>query len=139
MATPFTFEIVTPDKMLFATEEAAYVGFKALSGNLGLEAKHLPIIATMDIAPLKVRFTDGSEKCFAVCGGFLEMKDNKCTVLATKAEPGEAIDRARAQASKERAEHRLAAKQEGLDVQRASLSLKRALARLKASEYSGKN
>ncbi len=138
MATPFVFEIVTPDRMLFATEEAAYIGFRTLSGNLGLEARHLPIIATMDIAPLKVQFADGSEKVFAVCGGFLEMKDNRCTVLATIAEPGEEIDRARAQASKERAEHRLAAQQQGLDVRRAQLSLKRALARLKASEYSVK-
>ena len=76
MATPFSFEIVTPDKMLFASEEVTYVGFRALSGNLGLKARHMPIIATMDIAPMKLEFTDGSVKEFAVCGGFLEMKDN---------------------------------------------------------------
>lgn len=138
MATPFAFEIVTPDKMLFATEEAAYVGFRALSGNLGLKAKHVPIIATMDIAPLKVEFVDGTEKVFAVCGGFLEMKDNKCTVLATIAEPGDDIDRARAEAAKERAEARLSSKKEDLDVNRASLALKRAVTRLKASEFSAK-
>lgn len=138
MATPFAFEIVTPDKMLFATEEAAYVGFRALSGNLGLEAKHVPIIATMDIAPLKVEFVDGTEKVFAVCGGFLEMKDNKCTVLATIAEPGDDIDRARAEAAKKRAEARFSSKKEGLDVNRASLALKRAVTRLKASEFSAK-
>lgn len=138
MATPFAFEIVTPDKMLFATEEAAYVGFRALSGNLGLKAKHVPIIATMDIAPLKVEFVDGTEKVFAVCGGFLEMKDNKCTVLATIAEPGDDIDRARAEAAKKRAEARLSSKKEGLDVNRASLALKRAVTRLKASEFSAK-
>ena len=34
MATPFSFEIVTPDKMLFTSEEVTYVGFRALSGNL---------------------------------------------------------------------------------------------------------
>lgn len=138
MATPFAFEIVTPDKMLFATEEAAYVGFRALSGNLGLKAKHVPIIATMDIAPLKVEFVDGTEKVFAVCGGFLEMKDNKCTVLATIAEPGDDIDRARAEAAKERAEARLSSKKEDLDINRASLALKRAVTRLKASEFSAK-
>ena len=30
MATPFSFEIVTPDKMLFTSEEVTYVGFRAL-------------------------------------------------------------------------------------------------------------
>ena len=138
MATPFAFEIVTPDKMLFASEEAAYVGFRALSGGLGLKANHIPIIATLDIAPMKIEFTDGSEKIFAVCGGFLEMKDNKCTVLATIAEPGDSIDRARAEAAKERAQARLSSKNENLDVKRAEHALKRAINRLKASEFSAK-
>lgn len=119
MATPFSFEIVTPDKMLFASEEVTYVGFRALSGNLGLKARHMPIIATMDIAPMKLEFTDGSVKEFAVCGGFLEMKDNKCTVLATIAEADADIDTARATAAKERAEQRLASKSEDIDTVRA--------------------
>lgn len=133
MATPFTFEIVTPDKNLFTSEEVAYVGFRALDGNLGIEAKHLPIITSLDIAPMKVQFVDGSTKEFAVCGGFLEMRNNKCTVLATIAEAGADIDAARAEASKQRAEERLRNRTETLDVKRAEQSLKRAVARLKAS------
>lgn len=133
MATPFSFEIVTPDKMLFASEEVTYVGFRALSGNLGLKARHMPIIATMDIAPMKLEFTDGSVKEFAVCGGFLEMKDNKCTVLATVAEADVDIDTARATAAKERAEQRLASKSEDIDTARAENALKRALARLRTT------
>ena len=50
MATPFTFEIVTPDKMLFSADNVTYVGFRSLVGGLGIKAKHLPIIATLDIA-----------------------------------------------------------------------------------------
>ena len=133
MATPFSFEIVTPDKMLFASEEVTYVGFRALSGNLGLKARHMPIIATMDIAPMKLEFTDGSVKEFAVCGGFLEMKDNKCTVLATIAEADADIDTARATAAKERAEQRLASKSEDIDTVRAENALKRAIARMRTT------
>ena len=62
MATPFTFEIVTPDKMLFSSENVTYVGFRALSGNLGIKSRHMPIIATLDIAPMKLEFTDGTVK-----------------------------------------------------------------------------
>ena len=29
MATPFTFEIVTPDKMRFSADNVTYVGFRA--------------------------------------------------------------------------------------------------------------
>ncbi len=138
MARPFTFEIVTPDKMLFVSEEVTYVGFRALSGGMGIEAGHIPVIATLDIAPLKLRLTDGTEKSFAVCGGFLEMQNNKCTVLATIAEPGDDIDVARANAAKERAEARLAARTESLDVDRAKCALKRAVARLRAKEILGR-
>lgn len=138
MATAFAFEIVTPDKMLFTSEEVTYVGFRALSGNMGIKAHHVPAIASLDIAPLKCEFTDGTVKYFAVCGGFLEMQDNKCTVLATVAEPGEDIDRARANDAKERAEARLAAKSENLDVERAEMALKRALTRLRICELTGK-
>lgn len=138
MATPFTLEIVTPDKMLFASDEVAYVGFRAMSGNLGIKANHMPLISTLDVYPLKVQFTDNTEKYFAVCGGFLEMKDNKCTVLATIAEPGDDIDRARAAAAKERAEGRLNSKSESLDVDRAQMALKKAVTRLRICDTLGK-
>lgn len=133
MATPFTFEIVTPDKNLFTSDEVTYVGFRALDGNLGIKAKHLPIIASLDIAPMKLEFLDGSIREFAVCGGFLEMKNNKCTVLATIAEADCDIDIARAEASKKRAEERLRNKSAEIDVIRAEHSMKRAIARLKAA------
>lgn len=93
----------------------------------------MPIIATLDIAPMKLEFTDGSVKEFAVCGGFLEMKDNKCTVLATIAEADVDIDTARAAAAKERAEQRLAGRSEEVDTARAENALKRALARLRTT------
>ena len=68
-----------------------------------------------------------------VCGGFLEMKDNKCTVLATIAEADADIDTARAAAAKERAEQRLASKSEDIDTVRAENALKRAVARLRTT------
>lgn len=134
MATPFTFEIVTPDKMLFESEEVTYVGFRSLSGNLGIKAKHQPLIAALDVAPLKIEFADGSTKQFAVVGGFLEMDGTRCTILATVAEPEDEIDHARAQAAKERAEKRIASKSAEVDMQRANAALKRALLRLKVSK-----
>ncbi len=136
--TPFVLEIVTPDKMLFASE-VTYVGFRAMSGNLGIEANHMPIIAALDIASLKCTLVDGTEKKFAVSGGFLEMKGNKCTILATIVEPDNEIDVARANAAKERAENRLASKSANIDVKRAELALKKAITRLKVCDITGKN
>jgi F-type H+-transporting ATPase subunit epsilon len=105
---------------------------------MGVKANHLPVIATLDVAPLKIQLANGAEEVFAVCGGFLEMQNNKCTVLATIAEPGEDIDAARANAAKERATARLAGKNEDLDVDRAKYALKKAMMRLRVTEALGK-
>ena len=66
------------------------------------------------------------------------MQNNKCTVLATIAEPGDDIDAARANAAKERATARLASKNEDLDVDRAKFALKKAMMRLRVTEALGK-
>ncbi|MDO4935755.1 MAG: ATP synthase F1 subunit epsilon [Phascolarctobacterium sp.] len=129
--TTFTFEIVTPDKMLFSTDKATYVGFTAPSGSMGIEAKHLPITASLSIAPVKINLEDGTVKYFSVAGGFLEMNGTKCTVLATVAEDGKDIDAARAEAAKKRAEERLASKSAEIDMNRATIALQKALTRLK--------
>jgi F-type H+-transporting ATPase subunit epsilon len=124
--------------MLFVSDEVTYVGFRTLLGGMGVKANHLPVIATLDVAPLKIQLANGTEEVFAVCGGFLEMQNNKCTVLATIAEPGDDIDAARAAAAKERATTRLAAKNEDLDVDRAKYALKKAMMRLRVTEALGK-
>ena len=133
MATPFTFDIVTPDKMLFSADTVTYVGFRSLVGGLGIKANPLAIIATLDVAPMNLQFTDGSTKSSAVCGGFLEMKRGQSTVLATTADADTDIDTARANAAKERAERRLASKDAEVDNARAHRALKRALTRLKVA------
>lgn len=124
--------------MLFVSDEVTYVGFRTLLGGMGVKANHLPVIATLDVAPLKIQLANGTEEVFAVCGGFLEMQNNKCTVLATIAEPGDDIDAARANAAKERATARLASKNEDLDVDRAKYALKKAMMRLRVTEALGK-
>ena len=79
-----------------------------------------------------------SEGYVAICGGFMEMNANKCTILATIAEMADDIDKARAEAAKERAEERLKNKTENLDVNRAQYSLRRAIARLGAYNKLGR-
>ncbi|MDA8334878.1 MAG: F0F1 ATP synthase subunit epsilon, partial [Peptococcaceae bacterium] len=67
-------------------------------------------------------------------GGFLEARNSKVVVLADAAERAEDIDLERAQAARERAEQRLAARDPDVDPVRAEIALKKALNRLKATE-----
>ena len=42
---------------------------------------------------MKYRLADGTEGYVAICGGFMEMNANKCTILATIAEMADDIDK----------------------------------------------
>ena len=138
MANCMQLEIVTPDKMLFSSEDVIYIGIRTTDGGMGIEANHVPVIASLEIAPLKYSLSDGTEGFVAVCGGFMEVNANKCTVLATVAELAVDIDKARAEEAKMRAEERLANKTENLDVHRAEQALRRAITRLSASSKVGR-
>ena len=120
MANCMQLEIVTPDKLLFSSDEIVYLGLRTNDGGIGIEANHIPVIASLDIAPMKYRLADGTEGYVAICGGFMEMNANKCTILATSAE------------------ERLKNKTENLDVNRAQYSLRRAIARLGAYNKLGR-
>ena len=131
MANCMQLEIVTPDKLLFSSDEIVYLGLRTNDGGIGIEANHIPVIASLDIAPMKYRLADGTEGYVAICGGFMEMNANKCTILATIAEMADDIDKARADAAKTRAEAVL--ERTGLtdqEYKNAKAKLQRALVRL---------
>lgn len=74
-------EIISPDKKIFAGE-ASYVGVPGLDGSIGIMDRHAPLITTLKEGEVKVRKSDGSEECFEVKGGVLEVLNNKVIVLA---------------------------------------------------------
>ena len=128
--TPFTFRLVTPQRLLL---EAPIVSLEApgSEGYLGVLAHHAPLITPLRPGRLDVRDPAGVESSYAVSGGFLEVSANRATVLADTAERVDEIDRARAEASLKRAEARLGADApRGTDRARAQRSLERAKNRL---------
>ena len=95
---------------------------------------HAPLVVALDIAPLRYR-KDGVEHFVAVASGFMEVKDNRVSILAPTAETEAEIDFVRAESAKERAERRIAEHAPETDVRRAELALRRALMRLKIHEF----
>lgn len=80
-----------------------------------------------------LRFRQGSEwQALTVAMGFVQVVDDRVTVLAEIAELPSEIDLNRARAAKARAEERLAqsGKDPNLDIDRAIIKLERAMARL---------
>ncbi len=126
-------EVVTPERIVYSGE-ANLVIARGSMGELGIMPNHMPLVTPLEIAPVRVKKTDGTEDRIAVSGGFMEVQKEKVTILAKTAELPEDIDVNRALAAKERAERRLAQSgQEELDFKRAQLALQRALVRIQVA------
>ncbi len=67
-------------------------------------------------------------------GGILEVSDEKVVLLAESAELPEEIDVTRAKEAKQRAEKRLNSPNDGIDVKKAEVALRRAINRLEVAE-----
>ncbi|MGE5396341.1 MAG: F0F1 ATP synthase subunit epsilon [Chitinophagales bacterium] len=134
----YILEVVTPERIVLS-EEVEFAVVPAAEGELGVLRNHAPLIAGLKVGVLRFIDKDGTRRCMAVAGGFMEVIDNEAKVLVETAEFGEEIDVLRAKAAKERAEARLIERQERLSHTRAEMALARALARLKAAEMDLKN
>jgi F-type H+-transporting ATPase subunit epsilon len=128
----FMLEIVTPEKILFK-DEVQFMVAPAVDGEIGVMKNHAPLVAALNIGVMRYNDANGTEKKVAVSGGFMEVIDNTGRILAETAEKGEDIDILRAKAARERAEKRLAQRDETINHIRAEQALKRAIARLKAA------
>ncbi|WP_027094311.1 F0F1 ATP synthase subunit epsilon [Cohnella thermotolerans] len=126
-------EVVTPERKVYE-QDVDMVVVKGVGGELGILPRHIPLVTPLKIAPVKAKKA-GSEEFIAVHGGFMEVRKDKVVILAETAELGSDIDVARAQQAKERAEQRLASKQEEIDHKRAELALQRALTRIQSSGH----
>ncbi len=124
-------EIVTPDSTVYSGDVKS-VKAPGEAGYFQILKNHTSFLSTIDVGEIKVE-TEGKTMFFATSGGFLEVLNNVVSVLAETAEDVEAIDLERAQASKERAEKRIAGKESGTDFFRAKLAVIRAINRIKIS------
>lgn len=121
-------EVVTPDKTVVSTD-AEMVICPGVEGEFGILPHHVSLLSALKIGDLRYRANGKDEDVF-ISGGFVDVNNNVCSVLAESAEHARDIDTVRARAAKERAEQRLAQRDDDLDEVRAQIALQRALARL---------
>ena len=134
MANKLNLEVVTPRKLV-ASEEVDLCTVPGTEGVFGVMANHAPILSTLNVGQMHYN-KDGDSVKLAISGGFVEVSENKMTVLAEAAEVSEEIDVERALRAKERAEKRLQQAKSGkadIDEARALAAMARATARLKVA------
>jgi len=130
----FTLEVITPDRRVFSDDQIVSVMLPGIEGYLGVLANHEPLMTALAIGELDYRRADGSADAMALTGGFVEVFDNKVTVLADVAEKREEIDLERAEKAVRRAEERIASRVQDMDLERARIALMRAINRLNVAK-----
>jgi F-type H+-transporting ATPase subunit epsilon len=133
MAKELTLEVVTPERKVLS-DTVEYVGAPGALGEFGIMANHVAFLSALGVGSLYYKIGGRNNYVF-VSGGFAEVNDNKVTILAEVAEKATEIDRERALKAKERAEARLRQTKDDVDFARAQSALRRAIARIGASEH----
>ncbi|MFT8873094.1 MAG: F0F1 ATP synthase subunit epsilon [Sporolactobacillus sp.] len=130
MSTVHT-EIVTPAGTIFSGD-VQMVSVRATSGELGILPHHIPLVAPLEIAEVRLKYEDEEHvEHAAVHGGFIQVGRDSITILSEAAEMSGEIDVARAERAKAEAENRLSVLHESSDgYPEALLKLKRAELRL---------
>lgn len=127
-------EVVTPERVL-VSQEVDMVMAPGSEGEFGVLPDHINFMTS--IVPGELRFDYKKKReHLAVSSGFVEVSENKVSVLAQSAEKAGEIDIDRARKSMEKAKDRLSNDKEdkNIDFIRAGLSLKRAINRIKVAE-----
>lgn len=126
-------EVIEPSGV-FYSGDVAMIEYNTTEGEVGIYPDHIPM--TQIIAPGVLRITEqDGQKEAALMSGFVEITQDRVTILAESVEWPNEIDAKRAEEAKVRAERRLSTEHEGgVDIQRAELALKKALIRLQLSE-----
>jgi F-type H+-transporting ATPase subunit epsilon len=91
MSEKLSFEIVTPEKIVLSESDVDFVGvdfFKtddSGQGSLGIMKDHAPMLVRLSTTP--IRYKKENDTFYAVvAGGFLEVQNNKITILSAGAE-----------------------------------------------------
>jgi F-type H+-transporting ATPase subunit epsilon len=122
-------ELVSPEKVLFSGEATQVITRIVGTGEIAFLAGHAPFLGALTENHTRITLADGTVLDVAVHGGFVQVSNNTVSILSDVAELGAQIDRGRALAAKERAEHALAHEVDA----GAEAALSRAHARLNAS------
>lgn len=133
---PLSVEILTPNRLLLQ-DEVDELNLPGSEGYLGILPGHVAFLTNLGLGELMLR-KDGQQRHLTVFRGYMEVSDDKVTVLAEVAEDMADIDPERAASARDRALERMrSGDAQTVDFDRANAALQRALVRLQVSARRG--
>ncbi|MFZ9017355.1 MAG: ATP synthase F1 subunit epsilon [Ilumatobacteraceae bacterium] len=107
MSDPMTVEVVSPERVLYSGQATMVITRTLGGGEIAFQPGHAAFLGALTECHTRVFLTGGAIEDIAVHGGFVEVSNNKVSILSDAAELGSQVDVERARAAKERAEERL--------------------------------
>jgi len=133
MAEAITVEVVSPEKVLFSGEANMVITRTQEGGEIAFQAGHQAFLGALVENHTKIFLVDGTLQDVAVHRGFVEVANNKVSILSDVAELAEDIDVERAREALERHERTLKDEEIEAKIADAIAGKARAQARLTAT------
>ncbi len=124
-------KIVTQNKIVYEGVVNAFYT-DTMDGRIGILPNHIPITSVLEIGVTKV-IEEKEPVYITTMGGIMHFKDNEAVILTDIAELGQDIDEVRAKEAYERAKAKLESHQDKIGVLKAQIALKKAIARISAT------
>ena len=110
-------EIVTAEKTIFSGQ-ASLIQIPGIEGELGILPSHAPIITELDPGEVLIK-NEKEVLSLVLSGGFVEVFNDKVTILADAAERTNEIDIEKTKEAIEKAEKIVESKGSDIDIQKA--------------------
>lgn len=128
----FSLKVIACDKVFFEGSCSRIV-IPLRDGEKAIESHHENMMMGIEPGEIRITLEDGTILYGVVSIGFVQIMNNRVTVIVSTAEKPEEIDIQRAREAKERAEEQLRQKQSIREYYHTQASLARAMSRLKVS------
>lgn len=99
-------DVVSPDRILWTGEANMVIARTVGGGEIAFLTGHTPLVGALEVSVVTIR-SDAGDQVVAVHGGFVEVSNDRVTVLSDVAELADHIDVARAEELRAWAEERL--------------------------------
>ena len=119
MANTIHVDVVSAEGLIFSGE-AKFVALPGENGELGILARHTPLITRIRPGAVRIKRADNGEEEFVfVAGGILEVQPGSVTVLADTAIRGKDLDEAKATEARRMAEDAMKNAKSDIDFAKA--------------------
>jgi F-type H+-transporting ATPase subunit epsilon len=124
-------EIITPEKVVLK-DEVDEIIVPTVTGEIAILPNHAELLTKINPGELIIR-KNGKDQSFAILGGFLEVINNRISILADYAIRADDIEIAKVQEAQERAKQKMKQKDTEQDFRVAEAELRKSLLQLKVA------